>query len=114
MHKFTYIGSTITENLCLDSEIGRKIGQAATTFAKLTQKVWRNKKLTVCTKMNVYSACVLSTLLYGSEALTLYSIKERRLNTFHMHSLRRNLDIIWRNHKTNEETMKNNRNSNSK
>ena len=105
VHQFTYLGSTITDNLCLDPEIGRRIGRAATTFAKLTQRVWRNNKLTVHTKMNVYSACVLSTLLYGSESWTLYSRQERRLNTFHMRNLRRILDIKWQDHITNEEVL---------
>jgi len=35
--------------------------------------------LTTKTKMDVYKACVLTTLLYGSEAWTLYTRQERRL-----------------------------------
>ena len=53
VHQFTYLGSTITDNLCLEPEIGRRIGQAKTTFAKLIQRVWRNKKLIIRTKMNI-------------------------------------------------------------
>ena len=105
IHQFTYLGSTITDNLCLDPEIDRRIGRAATTFARLTNRVWKNNKLTVRTKMAVYSACVLSTLLYGSESWTLYSRQERRLNTFHMRNLRRILDIKWQDRKTNEEVL---------
>ena len=51
--------------------------------------------LTLNTKMKVYQACVLSTLLYGSEAWTLYMHQERRLNAFHMRNLRRLLGITW-------------------
>ena len=43
----------------------------------------------------MYNACVLSTLLYGSEAWTTYSDQEKRLNTFHLRSLRRLLGISW-------------------
>ena len=63
VHQFTYLGSTITDNLSLDAEIGKRIGKAATTFARLTVRVWNNSKLTVKTKMSVYNACVISTLL---------------------------------------------------
>ncbi|XP_063590370.1 uncharacterized protein LOC134767242 [Penaeus indicus] len=43
---------------------------------RLTKRVWDNTMLTINTKMRVYQACVLSTLLYGSEAWTLYSDQE--------------------------------------
>ena len=49
----------------------------------------------VNTKMQVYKACVLSTLLYSSESWTSYAAQERRLNTFHLHCLRRILGIKW-------------------
>ena len=39
--------------------------------------------------MRVYQACVLSTLLCGSESWTTYMCQERRLNTFHMRCLKR-------------------------
>lgn len=62
---FTYLGSNITDNLSLDGELSRCIGKAASTFRKLTERVWDNGKLTIHTKL--YRACVISTLLYGSE-----------------------------------------------
>ena len=51
--------------------------------------------LTENTKMIIYQACVLSTLLYGSESWTTYMCQERRLNTFHMRCLKRILGITW-------------------
>ena len=65
---FTYLGSNISNNLSLDIEINRRIGKAACTMAMLTKKVREHKMLTENTKMRVYQACVLSTLLYGSES----------------------------------------------
>ena len=53
----------------------------------------------------MYRACVLRTLLYGSESWTLYSGQERRLNTFHMRNLRRILDIKWSDHVTNTDML---------
>ena len=40
---------------------------AAARLASLGKRVWDNTMLTISTKMKVYQACVLSTLLYGSE-----------------------------------------------
>ncbi|KAI0232616.1 hypothetical protein LSAT2_017074 [Lamellibrachia satsuma] len=90
---FTYLGSNISDNLSLDTEINRCIGNAACTMAKLTKRVWENKILTENTKMRIHHACVFSTLLYGSESWTIYMCQERRLNTFHMRCLKRILGI---------------------
>ncbi len=95
VHQFTYLDSTITYNLSLDKELDKRIGKAATTLACLTTQVWTNPKLTTKTKMAVYNACVISTLLYGSETWTTYTRQERCLNTFNMRSLRRILRIWW-------------------
>ena len=95
VHQFTYLGSTITKNLSLDTELDKRIGKAATTLAHLTSCVWTNPKLTMKTKMAVYNACVISTLLYGSKTWTTYARQERHLNTFHMRSLCRILGISW-------------------
>ena len=103
--QFTYLGSTITDNLSLDNEINKRIGKAATTLARLSTKVWRSKHLTIKTKMSVYSACVVSTLLYGSETWTTYAKQEHRLNTFHLRSLRLILNISWKDKITNTEVL---------
>ena len=103
--RFTYLGSTITNNLSLDVEIDKRIGKAATILARLTTRVWSNRNLTVKTKMSVYEACVLSTLLYGSETWTTYSRQEKRLNSFHLRSLRRILGISWQDKVTNTEVL---------
>lgn len=105
VHQFTYLGSTITTNLSLDTEIDKRIGKAATTFARLTTRVWTNPKLSVKTKLAVYNACVISTLLYGSETWTTYAKQERRLNAFHLRSIRRILGISWQDKVPNTEVL---------
>ena len=98
VNNFTYLGSCISSNLSLDSELNVRIGKAATTMTRLAKRVWDNSLLTINTKVKVYQACVLSTLLYGSETWTLYSRQERRLHVFHMRCLRRLLGITWQDH----------------
>ena len=105
VHQFTYLGSTITDNLSLDAELDKRIGKAASTLAHLTARVWTNPKLTTATKMAVYNACIISTLLYGSESWTTYARQEKRLNTFHLRCLRRILGISWQDKVTNAEVL---------
>lgn len=95
VENFTYLGSTISNTLSLDVELDRRLGKANTIMARLTKRVWENKVLTEHTKSSVYQACVLSTLLYGSETWTTYMRQERRLNSFHMRCLKRILGISW-------------------
>ena len=74
-------------------------------MSKLGKRVWQNNLLTLKTKMKVYQACTISTLLYGSESWTTYSRQENRLETFHNRCLRRILDITWEDRVTNTEVL---------
>ena len=57
------------------------------------------------TKMTVYNARVISTLLYGSEIWTTYARQERRLNTFHLRSIRSILGVSWKDKVSNAEVL---------
>ena len=74
-------------------------------MAKLNKRVWRNYLLSKRTKMCVYQACVLSTLLYGSELWTAYARQERRLNRFHLCCLWCLLHIRWQDKVPNFEVL---------
>ena len=62
-------------------------------------------KLSVETNMAAYNACVTSTLLYRSETWTTYAGQKRRLNTFHLRSIRRILGISWQDKVTNADVL---------
>ena len=51
---------------------------------------------------SMYKACVISTLLYGSESWTMHAHQEKRLNVFHMRCLRRIMGITWQDKVTNK------------
>ena len=93
VHEFVYLGSTITDNLSIDGEPNKRIGKTAMTLSRLTKRVWSNNKLPDHTKVNVYKACVISTLIYGSESWTMRAHQEKRLNVFYMRCLRSILGI---------------------
>ena len=90
-----YLGSTVTSNLSLDTGIDKRITKATAVLSKLSKRAWNNNQLTLNTKLKVYQACVLSTLLYVSESWTTYAQQENRLESFHLHCLRRIMGITW-------------------
>ena len=102
---FTYLGSCMTSHPSLDLEINRRLGKASGTMARLSKRVWHNTRLTINTKVKVYNACVLSTLLYGSESWATYTKQEGKLNAFHMRCLRRLLGVTWQDKVPNTEVL---------
>jgi uncharacterized membrane protein len=105
VHNFQNLDSTTSDMLSLDTEINKRIGKASSTFSKLSKRVWNNNHLTIATKANVYKACVISILLYGSEFWTTYSYQEKKLQVFHLRCLRRMLGIVWQDKITNNDVL---------
>ncbi|KAI8494398.1 hypothetical protein Bbelb_276240 [Branchiostoma belcheri] len=81
VQNFTYLGSSINSNGDMDNELDCRVGKASAAFNQLG-KLWRNKKLSLKTKMRFYNSNVLSTLLYGCETWHLKLSQERRLDAF--------------------------------
>ena len=106
VENFRYLGSNISDKLSLDPEINARIGKAATVMSKLNKRVWENNNLTLTTRLKVYQACVISTLLYGSETWTTYTKQESKLNAFHLRCLRRILGVSWRDKVTTTEILR--------
>ena len=69
---FRYLGSHISADCQLDDEINHRIKQAHCAFGRLRKRVFENRNIKLKTKVSVYNAVVLSSLLYGSESWTLY------------------------------------------
>ena len=86
-------------------EISARIGKASGSFGKLTKRLWSERGVRLVTKINVYCAVVLPTLLYGCEAWTPYRRHIRRLDQFHMRCLRRIANIKWQDMIPNTEVL---------
>ena len=63
------------------AEINNRISKASSTFRRLREKVWERRGISLETKLKVYRAVVLTTLLYGSETWTVYRRHERSSTT---------------------------------
>lgn len=92
---FRFLGSTVTSKCLLDSEINGRIGAAAAAFCRLRNKVFRSHDLKLLTKIAVYRAIVVSSLLYASETWPLYRKRITKLDLFHLKCLRDIMNIHW-------------------
>tara|TARA_B110001454_G_scaffold15635_1_gene14033 strand:+ start:278 stop:3463 length:3186 start_codon:yes stop_codon:yes gene_type:complete len=93
--KFTYLGSTLSSDAQLDVEITNRIAKASTSFGRLRSTVWDRKGLNLKTKLKVYKAVVLTSLLYACETWTTYTRHEKVLNRFHINCLKKLLHVTW-------------------
>ena len=100
---FKYLGAWLSNDCKLDTEINSRICQASRSFGRLQGRVFKNHNLALATKIKVYTAVCLSTLLYGSESWTLYSRHVKMLEAWHIKSLRCILGVTWRDRLTYEE-----------
>nr|VZI14630.1 unnamed protein product [Spirometra erinaceieuropaei] len=90
---FPYLGSTLSRNTKIDDEVANRISKASQAFGRLQSTVWNRHGLQLSTKLKMYKAVILPTLLYGAETWTVYTKLARRLNHFHLSCLRRILRL---------------------
>ena len=91
---FPYLGSVISQNANIDNEIVVRLAKASAAFGRLYNKVWNRKGIRFQTKIKVYKAIVVPTLLNGSEIWTVYRRHANKLNHFRTVSLMKLL-IKW-------------------
>ncbi|BHF70874.1 hypothetical protein SprV_0401392700 [Sparganum proliferum] len=92
---FPYLGSTLSRNTKIDDKVARRASKASQAFGRLQSTVWNRHGLQLRTKLKMYKAVILPTLLYGAETWTVYARQARRLNHFHLSCLRRILRLNW-------------------
>ena len=103
---FKYLGSTLTVDNRLDTEINSRIKNACVSFGKLEGRLWKQKDICIATKCKVYKAAVLPALLYSAETYTLYRKHIKRLAAVQQRHLRRILRISWSDRVSNVEVLR--------
>ena len=103
--EFTYLGSTISSDGRIGAEIQRRMAKASASFGRLRQRLWNNHHVSTRVKGKIYRAIVLSTLLYGAEAWTVYRRQVKNLHAFMMRHLRSIMRLTWKDKVTNKETL---------
>ena len=69
---FPYVGSHLSQKAAFETEIQYRIWCTGTSSRKLRNRVFDNHNLRKKTKVMVYKAVCITTLLYGSEAWVAY------------------------------------------
>lgn len=104
-HNFTYLGSVLSDDGQLDLEVANRISRASSSFGRLRCRVWSNHDITLTTKIALYRAVVISTLLYGAESWTTYKRHLSKLEAFHQRCLRNILKVKWEDKVSNTEIL---------
>ena len=104
--EFCYLGSCLSSDGSLDKETARRISKASSSFGRLWTKVWGVRGIKQTTKLAVYRAIVLPSLLYGCETWTCYRRHIKQLDQFHLRCLRKILGIHWEDRVTNQEVLR--------
>ena len=92
---FKYLGSIISFDAQIDSDVENRLSNASRAFGRLQNKIWKSHKLKQSTKISLYRAVVLTTLLYGSECWAVHKHHVKQLDRFHQRCLRNILNIKW-------------------
>ena len=95
VENFTYLGSNLARTPSIDIEVQNRISKASSAFGRLRERVWDRRGIRTKTKLKVYSAVILTTLLYACETWTPYRRHLRQLHSFHLRCLRALLHIRW-------------------
>jgi len=69
--KFVYLGSTVDSTGYSNTDILRRIGLASSVTSVIGQldRVWRQNRLSLATKLRIYTTCVLAVGLHGARDL---------------------------------------------
>ena len=64
---YTYLGSVISNNATVSKDLVNRLSKASSSFGTLSKRVWQSHLLRLSTKIQVYRAVVILTLLHGAE-----------------------------------------------
>ena len=95
VNKFTYLGSTLSHCIHMDDETDSGAAKASVAFGRLRQSVWECWGLSLTTKLSVYKAIILSTLLFASKTWTIYQRHAKKISCFHLNCLCKLLKVKW-------------------
>ena len=91
---FTYLGSNPSFSGDFTNEIQR-LNLASSAFGRLSKRLFGSQDLMIHTRIAVYDAVVISTILCGCETWVPYRRHIRLLESFHIRRLQLILELRW-------------------
>nr|VZI46574.1 unnamed protein product [Spirometra erinaceieuropaei] len=67
---FNYLDDTLSRSTKIDDEVAHQISQVSRTFVDLQNTIWYRHRLHLNTRLKMYKAVMLETLLYGAKTRT--------------------------------------------
>ena len=84
---FNYLGMFISKDGGSSEDVKSRVAKAQGVFSQL-KKVWKNRKISLQTKIRILEATVMTVVKYGSEAWTLRKADGNLLDVFQRNCLR--------------------------
>jgi len=91
---FVYLGSSIKYNTDCVGEVKSRLAMGMAVMGKLT-KIWKNKSVSITTKLRLMKALVWPVATHGCESWTLKKQEERYIQAFENKCIRKILRIPW-------------------
>ena len=101
MENFKYLGAIISNEGSKPESLSR-IAKTTAALSRL-KIIWRDKIISLASKVKLIRTLILSTFLYACEGWTLTAEIERRIQALEMRCYRRFLNISYKAHVTNKE-----------
>ena len=95
VEEMKYLGVMLSASGRCDDEIEQRIGAAANVVGAMRKQVLDRRELKKSTKLRVYNAMVLPTLLYGCETWTMQQRHVSNLQALYRNEILK--ESAWRN-----------------
>ena len=102
---FIFLGSKITADSDCSHEIKRCLLLGRKAITNL-DRAFRNRKITLPTKVRLVKAMVFPVVMYGCESWTIKKAECRRMDTFKLWCWRRLLRVPWPARRSNQSILK--------
>ena len=101
VRSFVFLGSTIEEDGDCKEEIKRRFALGRASMGGL-EKIWKDKNITIQSKIRLVNALVFPVAVYGCESWTLRQYERKKIDAFEQWCWRRMLRIPWTAKRTNK------------
>ena len=102
---FRYLGSIMSQDGTFCREADVLISKASQALGRLRNRVLNHHNIRLSTKLKVYNAVVIPSLIYGCEFWILRRRYIKKPENFHMRAFRSILGICWQGHVANLEVL---------